>query len=205
MATRNHRQDLRLARRAAAGKGSAWDQIIDLYGGRIFGLALQFSHDRAAAEDLTQDIFLRLFKNLRKYRGDVPLVAWTLRLSRNLCIDHYRRTRRERESVFLPEHALASMTSGLPDPREEAQRRELLRQIDEVLPELRENLALVVSLRDLQGLSYSEISALLDLPIGTLKSRLSRGRRQLIGRLQARHAACESGLLDDAELEAAPC
>ena len=204
MAARNHRQDLRLARRAAAGKRPAWDQIIDLYGRRIFNLALHFSRDPTAAEDLTQDIFLRLFENLSKYRGDVPLVAWTLRLSRNLCIDQYRHARRERESVFLPEHALATMTSGS-NPREEAQRRELLRQIDEVLPELREDLALVVSLRDLQGLSYSEISALLDLPIGTLKSRLNRGRRQLIGRLQARHAACNGGLGDDVELEAAPC
>ena len=155
MAAQNHRQDLRLARRAAAGKRPAWDEIIDLYGGRIFNLALQFSRDRTAAEDLTQDIFLRLFKNLRKYRGDVPLVAWTLRLSRNLCIDQYRHARRERESAFLPEHALATMTSGWPNPREEAQRRELLQQIDEVLPELREDLALVVSLRDLQGLSNS--------------------------------------------------
>lgn len=204
MAARKHRQDLRLARRAAAGRRPAWDQIIDLYGGRIFNLALRFSRDRAAAEDLTQDIFLRLFKNLSKYRGDVPLVAWTLRLSRNLCIDQYRHAWRERESVFLPEHALATMTSGS-NPREEAQRRELLRQIDDVLPELREDLALVVSLRDLQGLSYSEISALLDLPIGTLKSRLSRGRRQLIGRLQARHSACNGRLGDDVELEAAPC
>ena len=112
--------DLELARQATAGKSAAWDAIIELYGGKIFNVALHFSSGWEQAEDLTQDIFLRLFRNLDKYRGDVPLVAWTLRLSRNLCIDHYRRTRRERETVFLSESALALAPSGaVPSPKED--------------------------------------------------------------------------------------
>ena len=161
--------DRDLARRACRGDAGAWDEIVDLYGGRIYNLALQFAHERAQAEDLTQEVFLRLFRNLSKYRGDVPLVAWTLRLSRNLCIDHYRRGRRERESVFLSESALETLTSDS-DPAREAQRREALSQIDAVLPRMRDELALVVVLRDLQGLSYTEISALLDLPIDRVAS-----------------------------------
>ena len=204
MLRERHPRDRRLALRAAAGKREAWDEIIALYGTRIFNLALQFTRERAAAEDLTQDIFLRLFKNLAKYRGDVPLAAWTLRLSRNLCIDQYRSARRERESTFLPPEALDSVSSSS-DPAADAQRRELLQQIDEILPELGEDMALVLTLRDLQGLSYSEISALLDLPIGTLKSRLSRGRRQLIARLRDRHASCTSRVERGVEWEAAPC
>src|SRR6185436_21080143 len=95
--------DLLLARRAAAGQADAWDELIDRYGGRLYNLALHFSGSREEAEDLTQEIFLRLYTSLRQYRGDCPLVSWALRLSRNLCIDHYRRARQERHSLWVPE------------------------------------------------------------------------------------------------------
>lgn len=201
-------EDYRLARRAARGERRAWDEIIDLYGGRIFHLALQFARNPSQAEDLTQEIFLRLFQKLSKYRGDTPLVAWTLRLSRNLCIDHYRRARIERESVFLAESALENLISGS-DPARDAERRELLHQIDEVLPCMKPDLADVVILRDLQGLSYDEISALLRIPIGTLKSRLNRGRRDLMDRLGQRHEErakmSEGGRNSKTSLRMAPC
>ena len=91
--------DLFLARRAAAADAEAWDEIIERYGERIYNLAYRFTGRRAEAEDLTQDIFLKLYRNLDRYRGDVPLMAWALRLSRNSCIDHYRhhRTRRQHD------------------------------------------------------------------------------------------------------------
>ncbi len=205
MATRNLSDDLELAREAAAGKSAAWDEIVELYGRKIFNVALHFSSRQEQAEDLTQDIFLRLFRNLRKYRGDVPLVAWTLRLSRNLCIDHYRRTRRERETVFLSEAALELATSGA-DPQLDAQRRELLTQVHAALREMREELAIVVSLRDLQGLTYLEISSLLDLRVGTLKSRLNRGRRELIERIRKRHGSIASAIAtSERSLRVAAC
>lgn len=205
MATRNLSDDLELAREAAAGKSAAWDEIVELYGRKIFNVALHFSSRQEQAEDLTQDIFLRLFRNLRKYRGDVPLVAWTLRLSRNLCIDHYRRTRRERETVFLSEAALELATSGA-DPQLDAQRRELLTQVHAALREMREELAIVVSLRDLQGLTYLEISSLLDLRVGTLKSRLNRGRQELIERIRKRHGSIASAIAtSERSLRVAAC
>ncbi len=188
MGSRDLSSDLDLARQAVAGKAAAWDAIIELYGGRIFSLALHFSSTREQAEDLTQDVFLRLFRNLSKYRGDVPLLAWTLRLSRNLCIDHYRQTRREREATFINEAALELAPSG-DDPQLDAQRRELLAQVHATLREMREEEAIVIALRDLQGLSYLEIAALLDLRVGTLKSRLRRARLELIERLQKRHSS----------------
>ena len=93
--------DLRLARRAVAGEPAAWREIVDGFGPRIHALAFHFCRDAERAQDLTQEVFLRLFQNLGSYRGDVPLLAWTLRLSRNLCIDDYRRRRRERTFRFL--------------------------------------------------------------------------------------------------------
>ena len=82
MATTQPTPDLLLARRAAAGQAQAWEELIDGLGRRIYNMALQFTGRQEEAEDLTQEVFLRLYRNLKKYRGDVPLSAWALRLSR---------------------------------------------------------------------------------------------------------------------------
>src|SRR5215470_6493806 len=142
---------LLLARRAAAGRVDAWEELLALYSERIYNLALHFAGAAEDAEDLTQEIFLRLYQNLRLYRGDVPLAAWALRLSRNLCIDHYRRARRERRAVNVSEEVLAGLPALGDDPQAEAQRRQQLRTVYKSLEEMTEDLAEVVLLRDLQG------------------------------------------------------
>src|SRR3954469_4400156 len=121
--------DLWLARRAASGRADAWDELLALYGERVYNLALHFAGSATDAEDLTQEIFLRLYQNLRLYRGDVPLAAWALRLSRNLCIDYYRRARRERRSGAVSDEVLAHLPAGGDDPQTEAQRRQQLRAV----------------------------------------------------------------------------
>ena len=120
--------DVLLARRAASGRPEAWEELLALYGERIYNIAVHFAGGAEDAEDLTQEIFLRLYQNLRLYRGDVPLAAWALRLSRNLCIDHYRRTRRERRADVLSEDVLERMPAG-EDPQAEAQKRQQLRAV----------------------------------------------------------------------------
>ena len=174
--------DLFLARRAAAGHADAWAELIERYGRRIYNISFQFAGNRAEAEDLTQEIFLRLYRNLGRYRGDVPLAGWTLRLSRNLCIDHYRRTRTERRTVVVSEEILKHQASGS-DPAARAERREKLRLVYGVIEEMPEPFAEILTLRDLQGLSYADICAFLDLPEGTMKSRLRRARLELIRRI----------------------
>lgn len=175
--------DLLLARRAAAGQPEAWNELIALYGRRIFNLAFQFTGDVAEAEDLTQDIFLRLHQNLRAYRGDVPLVGWTLRLSRNHCIDHYRHARSQNRLSRVPEEILDHLPSAS-DPQAEATRREQLALVYRALAELPEELAEIVVLRDLQDLSYNDVAQALDLPLGTVKSRLNRARQELSDAVQ---------------------
>lgn len=177
--------DLLLARRAASGRPEAWEELLSLYGERIYNLAVHFAGGAEDAEDLTQEIFLRLYQNLRLYRGDVPLAAWALRLSRNLCIDHYRRTRRERRSDVLSEEVLERMPAG-EDPQAEAQKRQQLRAVYSGLEEMSEELAEVVVLRDLQGWSLEETAAFQEVPVGTVKSRLHRARIELAGRVAAK-------------------
>jgi RNA polymerase sigma-70 factor (ECF subfamily) len=181
--------DLLLARRAAAGRADAWDELIAVYGERVYNLAFHFAGSAAAADDLTQEIFLRLYQNLRSYRGDVPLAGWTLRLSRNLCIDHYRRARQERRALAVSEEVLAHLPAS-DDPQAEAQRRQQLREVYRALEQMPEDLAEVVLLRDLQGWTLEEIAASLDVPLGTVKSRLHRARLDLAARITARLGVC---------------
>lgn len=196
--------DLLLARRAAAGQADAWDELIDLCGGRLYNLALHFAGSREEAEDLTQEIFLRLHQNLRQYRGDCPLASWALRLSRNLCIDHYRRTRQERRSVWLSDEILAHMP-GSDDVQARAQWREELEAVHAALREMPEDLAEVVLLRDLQGWSLEEVAASLDVPLGTVKSRLHRARLEVAERVQARFRPRWTENAAPPALEASPC
>ncbi len=177
--------DLFLARRAAAADPQAWDEVIERYGERIYNLALRFTGNPAEAEDLTQDIFLKLYRNLDRYRGDVPLMAWALRLSRNLCIDHYRHHRARRQSETVSDEVLQHLPSD-DDLEQRSQKREHRRLVQQILAEMSESLASVVMLRDLQGLSYDEIATFFEVPVGTIKSRLNRARRELVRRVQER-------------------
>jgi RNA polymerase sigma-70 factor (ECF subfamily) len=194
--------DLLLARRAAAGQAAAWDELVERYGRRLYNLAYQFAGDPAEAEDLTQEIFIRLYQALGRYRGDVPLAAWALTLSRNLCIDHYRRNRRLRRSTQLSEAMLEVMPAA-DDPAAAAERRQRLEAVYGALEEMTEAAAVVVLLRDLQGLSYEETAAALELPLGTVKSRLNRARRELGDRVRERLSPTSPRL--DPGAEAAPC
>ncbi len=196
--------DLWLARRAVGGRSEAWDELLALYGERVYNLALHFAGSTADAEDLTQEIFLRLYQNLRLYRGDVPLAAWALRLSRNLCIDHYRRARRERRALNVSEEVLAGLPALGHDPQAEAQRRQQLRTVYKSLEEMPEDLAEVVLLRDLQGWSQEETAAWLEVPVGTVKSRLHRARLDLAGRVTAKLGA-RGATVPMPELEVEPC
>lgn len=175
--------DLLLARRAAAGQPEAWNELIALYGRRIYNLAYQFTADLAEAEDLTQEIFLRLFQNLRAYRGDVPLVGWTLKLSRNLCIDHFRHARSQNRLSRVPEEVLAHLPSAS-DPQADARRSQQLALVYQALATLPEDLAEIIVLRDLQDFSYEDVAQALDLPLGTVKSRLNRARQELADAVQ---------------------
>lgn len=184
--------DLLLARRAAAGQPAAWEEIVERFGAKLYNLAFHFTGRREEAEELTQDIFLRLHQNLRRYDGEVPLAAWTLRLSRNLCIDHYRRTRRERRSAAVPEEILEHFAAA-DDVEAAAQHRERLHAVYCSLEEMPEETACALLLFDLQGWSLEETAASMEVAVGTLKSRLHRGRLELARRVTARLAPREGG------------
>ena len=162
------------------GDQHAWELIVQRYRRRVFHVAYQFVGRHDEAEDLTQDIFLKVFKALDTFDRRANFSTWIVSVSRNLCIDHYRRVRRERETVDRRVDAseLSPVATGL-DPHgrlERFDRRALLRDALNALPE---TLRTAVMLRDIQELSYQEIAARLQVPDGTVKSRINRGRREL--------------------------
>lgn len=192
MTTPTPSPDLLLARRAAAGHTDAWERIVELYGERIYNVVLHFAATPEDAEDLTQDVFLKLYRNLRRYRGDVPFVAWTLRLSRNLCIDRWRSRRTERAHTVVSDEVLRWLPAD-DDPEAEAQRRRRLEAVYAALDEMDEEHAESVLLKDLQGWSLGEVAVFHEVPVGTVKSRLHRARRELAERVEARLRPTASG------------
>jgi len=171
--------DSDLLDRCRRGDQAAWRDLVGQHTRKVFGLAYRFSGRVDEAEDLTQEIFLKVFRSLEKFNRDADFSTWLSSVARNYCIDHYRASKREREVLVedLVAFDLAPASSGNPHRvLEERDRSSFVRRGLEMLPEkLRE----AVVLRDLQGLSYQEMADRLRLPEGTVKSRINRGREEL--------------------------
>jgi len=174
--------DAQLVRRCLAGEEAAWEEIVRQYSRRVYNLAYRFTGNRAAAEDLTQEVFLRLYRTLEQYdprEGD--LANWLMRVARNLIIDEYRRRARTPTEAGedLGDHEYHLRADERDDPHALVERRELSELIHAALAKLSPELRACVILRDLEGLSYQEIAELLHIPEGTVKSRINRGRLEL--------------------------
>jgi RNA polymerase sigma-70 factor (ECF subfamily) len=160
------------------GDRGAWKMLVDLYSKKIFNLAYQFAGSYQEAEDLTQDIFLKLFKSLNKYDFDHDFTAWLLTLARNYLIDEFRKNRWEKsQRTELNENIMSSDDTVHPEAQYLNQEKAAL--VWEGLQQLSSELRVTLVLREIEGLSYEEIASKLNLPLGTVKSRVNRGRLQL--------------------------
>ena len=169
-----------LIQRCLQGDQAAWELLVRQHRRKVFNVAYKFVGTHDGAEDLTQEIFLRVFKSLQTFDRRANFQTWLISVSRNLCIDHYRSVRKEREAIDTNVDAgdlsPASDDAGPIAALEQRDRVALLRQALGGLPE---SLRTAVMMRDLQELSYQEIASRLLLPEGTIKSRINRGRAEL--------------------------
>ncbi len=171
-----------LVRRARAGDGTAWEDIVSAFSRRIFNLAYRFTSSVDAAEDLTQDVFIRIYKTLDQYdskQGD--LANWLMRLARNLIIDDYRHRQRNPQNSMadaVDDHQYHLRAVGN-SAHKEVERKELAAQVQQGIDKLPEDLRTCVILRDIEELTYAEIVDVLKIPEGTVKSRINRGRIEL--------------------------
>lgn len=174
--------DSSLVERCLEGDDSAWEELVREHTRRVYGLCYRFTGKDSEAQDLTQEVFLRIFRTLRSYRSDEgAFVTWLSRLTRNLLIDNYRRTKQDRATDSIEEQlpvieesmAASARPEGLLAGREASEILQMALQ--RLSPELRE----AVILRDLQEMEYREMARVLKVPEGTVKSRINRGRCEL--------------------------
>lgn len=181
--------DVHLVERCLNGEETAWEDLVKLHTRKVYAICYRFTGSDAEAQDLTQDVFLRIFRNLKSFRsGEGSFTVWLTRLTRNLLIDHYRRTKQERATDSIEDQLVVLEGKSSPETRTDSvvagrEASELLQgALQRLSPELRET----VILRDLQELEYREIADVLHVPEGTVKSRLNRGRAEL-ARILRRH------------------
>jgi RNA polymerase sigma factor (sigma-70 family) len=169
-----------LVRRCLRGDQLAWDTIVRTYRRKVFNVAYKFVAKHDEAEDLTQEIFIKVFKSLKTFDRRANFQTWLVSISRNMCIDHYRAVRKERQTIDrnIDADVLKPVAIELP-PIFRIEQRDRVELLREALKELQPMLRTAIIMRDLQEMSYSEIAAELHLPEGTVKSRINRGRIEL--------------------------
>jgi RNA polymerase sigma-70 factor (ECF subfamily) len=162
------------------GDQQAWEQIVKQHWRKVFNVAYKFVGSHEQAEDLTQDIFLKIFRSLDTFDRRANFQTWLISVSRNLCIDHYRSVRKERQTIDrdITSDDL-SPASATVSPLAALENRDLAAMLRQALGALPQSLRTAVLLRDIQELSYLEIAERLHLPEGTVKSRINRGRKEL--------------------------
>jgi RNA polymerase sigma-70 factor (ECF subfamily) len=169
-----------LIRKCLRGDQLAWEAIVRTYRRKVFNVAYKFVAKHDEAEDLTQDIFIKVFKSLKSFDRRANFQTWLISVSRNMCIDHYRAVRKERQTIDRNVDAgvLRPVAPGL-SPIFQIEQRDRVELLREALAALPAMLRSAVIMRDLQEMSYSAIAEQLDLPEGTVKSRINRGRIEL--------------------------
>ena len=174
--------------RCMDGDSGAWAELVRANHRRVYGLCYRFTGSAADAEDLTQDVFLKIYSNLSSFdtaRGSFQV--WITTMTRNLLVDNFRRTRNQRATSSLDDgwdqteelKPVDRLMARGPSPHEMAARKELEKMVQNALSHVSVDLREAVILRDLQDMDYKEIAQVLGIPEGTVKSRISRGRAEL--------------------------
>jgi RNA polymerase sigma-70 factor (ECF subfamily) len=173
--------------RCRSGDEGAWHELVSLHTRRVFGLAYRFTGRVDEAEDLTQEIFIKVYRTLDRYReADGPFPGWLMAVARNHAIDHYRRRKQDLLRRAEDPRILEAAPAREEHPITGLERQERARLVHRGLRALPADLRLPLILCDLQGLSYDEIASTLQVPLGTVKSRINRARLELAKRLKGR-------------------
>ena len=174
--------ETQLVEQCLDGHEAAWDELVRTYTRRVYAVCYRFTGRESEAQDLTQEVFLRVFRTLKSFRaGEGSFTVWLNRLTRNLLIDHYRRTKSDRATDSIEDQLpilegtaqMGARTDAVLAGREASE--VLQAALQRLSPDLRET----VILRDIEELEYREIAQVLSVPEGTVKSRLNRGRSEL--------------------------
>jgi len=183
-----------LVRRCITGDAAAWEEIVQRYHRRIYNICYRFTGSGTDADDLTQEVFIKMYRTLNTYDAERgALMTWVTTITRNLLVDHFRKSRQERltDSLDTPaseQEDAMPLSERIPDrgpaPDSKVESRETGEAVHQALQRLSPDLREAVILRDLQDMDYREIATVLRVPEGTVKSRINRGRAELARLLQ---------------------
>jgi RNA polymerase sigma-70 factor (ECF subfamily) len=168
-----------LIRRSQAGDGEAFGILVERYKNKVFSLAYGFTRDRAAADDLAQEVLIKAYFSLPKFKAESEFGTWLYRITVNQAKDFLRKNKRRQREISIEdagEHILTVENKPLEEKRVEEKRRQV---VHAELARLPEKYRVILTLRDIDGLSYEDISGILKLSPGTVDSRLHRARRKL--------------------------
>jgi len=189
-----------LVRLAKSGNVAAFEQLVVAYDLRIYHLAYRMLGNPEDARDMAQETFLRAYRSLGELRDEAAFPTWLFRIARNLCMDELRQ-RRRRPTVSLDEPVTSGeadlprqMPANTPDPQRALEEQEMADAVERALASIPPEYRVAVVLRDLQGFSYEEMAAILEIPRGTVKSRLHRGRAALKALLVQAELLARSGV-----------
>jgi len=172
-------QENRLVRECQQGDADAWDELVVRHTRRIYGICYRFTRRECEAQEMTQEVFIRVFRKLGNFRADeISFVAWLNVLTLNLLRDHYRRTRKDRVTISIDSHLtwIERLPNAIRRPDQAVAGNEARRILHSALQKLKPDLREIVLLYDVEELQYHEIASRLGIPIGTVKSRLNRAR-----------------------------
>ncbi len=167
--------------KARRGETPAFEELVLRYEKRVYAVALRSTGSPEDAADITQEVFLRAWRSISSFRGDSGFSTWLFRITMNLCVDHARHKQAQPQTQPLvhDDETERPVPDAAPTPEERLENSELGRELSAALAEVSEEHRQIVLLRDVSGLSYTEIADILKISEGTVKSRLSRARLAL--------------------------
>ncbi|MFO8081955.1 MAG: sigma-70 family RNA polymerase sigma factor [Armatimonadota bacterium] len=179
-----NRSDSELVRASRAGDAEAFDCLVEAHYRSVYNTAYRMLRTPSAASDATQATFVRVWEALSSFRGDASFSTWLYRITMNVCLDELRRNKNQPLSLTVEDDdGEPSGERDMPDfsdePASTAEQRQLQELVHEAIGRLSDDFRAVIVLYDIRGLSYQEISDALEIPLGTVKSRLNRARQAL--------------------------
>jgi RNA polymerase sigma-70 factor (ECF subfamily) len=173
-----------LLERCRRGDDLAWEALVRRYQSRVYSVAFHYMRNAEEARDMAQDIFVRIYQRLETFQGDQAFLPWMLRLARNVCIDALRRKKARPPATDVTIDDAVQIASSTPTPEETSEARSSRDLLYRAMDRMSESDREILMLKEIQGLKVEEISSLLKVPTGTVKSRCNRARIELAARVR---------------------
>jgi RNA polymerase sigma factor (sigma-70 family) len=191
-------EDKNLIQRCLKGEEKAFEQLLGKYRTSVFSICLRMVRNRSTAEDIAEEVFVKVFSALDRYDPTFPFASWLHRITSNLCIDYIRREKDRAISLDQPlggdeDGLLLQIPARTAAPDREVESKEMMAMLDEAIARLPEHYRIIVILRHQEERSYEEISETLGIPLGTVKARIHRARNMIVEYLRTKGLFSERG------------